>query len=347
MPLRPLFPHCLHRSLTPLAGLLFLLTLNACTREESRAVSDFLQQLLQQDAWLQWMVSIALVFIFFQLWRIARLILRLFWRAFKQSHNYVFGWSRRNLFLIAFAGTIVWLCSAWIVDGLQYLEQRFWTPVYVEEYAHLSENHLIALYEAELSKRVDPYHRDIIIRRTRETAAKIQSSPLCIYEAAYLECGLNPFTVRSDLVAAGWIQFTRIGLGGLTRQGKPVRFEDVLYACKNKDIDFMMDLSEQYLVDKYERAGKKPLYNTIDLYLALFAPALIGAESTKVVYEGWNNPSYYKNSGLDGWYTKKMPNGRQQIFRQKSRCDGKITIWEMFLCLEAKKNGLVQRYARL
>jgi len=62
------------------------------------------------------------------------------------------------------------------------------------------------------------------------------------------------------------------------------------------------------------------------------------------VYQGLDNPSYFKNDGLDGWFVSPGADGRQQIFRKRSERDGKITIWEIFLALEAKKNRLIAQY---
>ena len=315
-----------------------------CSRPETKATLDFIQSLLQQDTWLRWIVCILLVYLALQVLRIARLALQFFIQFLKKSYRFIFIWGKRNLIVIGILGTLLWLFSNPLIDLLQEIEQRFLDPVYVDQYGNYDEEHLIAIYEAELSKRVDPYEKAVVVRRTRETAAKIQSTPLAIYEAAWLECGLKPFRVRSDEVAAGWIQFTRVGLGSLTHNGKPVSFEQVLTACRNRDIVFIMDLTEQYLVRKYEQSGRKPLHNTIDLYLALFAPALIGAPSERVVYQGFDNPSYYKNDGLDGWYTTEDAQGRRQIIRKRSERDGKITIYEIFLALEAKKARLIENY---
>jgi hypothetical protein len=329
-----------------IALLLLCTGLSGCAHPEAKIMSDFIQYLLSQDAGLRWIVCMLLVYLLLQLLRIVGLFFRYFFRFIREGHKFIFIWGRRNLLIIAILGTILWLFSDNIIDELQEFEQRYLNPVYVDEYNNLNEEHLIAIYEEELGKHVDPYQKKIIIRRCNEMAAKIGASPLPIYEAAYLECGLNPFTVRADLVAAGWIQFTRVGLGGLHLKGKQVVFEDVLEACRKHDVDFIMDLTELYLVDKYDRAGHKPLNNTIDLYLALFAPAIIGADYNKVVYQGYDNPSYYKNDGLDGWYIAPAPDGRKQIFRKRSARDGKITIWEIYLALEAKKNSLVRKYMR-
>ena len=324
-------------------ALLFCL-FSSCSRQESKAVVDFIQYLLNQDAWLRWLACIALVYLLLQTLRIVQLALRYAMQFLKKSYKFIFVWGKRNLIIIALLGTLLWLFSAPLIDLMQELEQRYFSPVYVNEFGSFGEAHLTAIFEAELGKHTDPYQKEVVIRRTRETAAKIQSSPLAIYEAAYLECGLKPFEVREDKGAAGWIQFTRSGVGNLNNKGKPVTFEQVLQACQSKNIEFMMDLTEQYLIRKYEQSGKKPLNNTIDLYLAIFAPAHIGAPSDRVVYQGEDNPSYFKNSGLDGWYTAPNTGGSQQIFRKRSARDGRITIWEIYLAIEAKKSRLVLSY---
>lgn len=322
--------------------LLAAATLGGCSRAESKTLADFLQVLLQQESALRWLLSLALVFVVLQTWRILRLILVQTFRALRGSWRFLFSWGRIRLITLIVLGTLLWAFSNPLVELIQQIEQRFLRPVYLHQYQNLNEPHQIALYEAELGKRIDPYEKEIVVRRTHEMAAKIQSTPLAIYECAYLECGLNPFTVRRDRVAAGWIQFTRVGLGGLRYQGRAVAYEEVLRACEQRNIEFIMDLTEIYLVDKYERAGRKPLLNTIDLYLALFAPALIGQPSERIVYQGFNNPSYYLNNGLDGWYLGEADaTGKQKIYRKSSRCDGKITVWEMFLALEAKKGRLL------
>jgi hypothetical protein len=96
-----------------------------------------------------------------------------------------------------------------------------------------------------------------------------------------------------------------------------------------------MDLTEKYLIRKWEQAGRPDMRNTIDLYLAIFSPANIGATPERVIYAGFSNPAYYKNSGLDGWY---QDGGR--IMRGAK--DGKITGWEIYLCLEKKKGLLLK-----
>ena len=225
--------------------------------------------------------------------------------------------------------------QALIVDFLNEAKYRWFQPTYVHEYDNIDDAHLAALYEAQIKSKLDPYEYEVLIRKTAETAAKINSTPLAIYESALLECGLNPFRVRDDKVAAGWIQFTRMGLKGLG-----VSLEQVIQACERRDIVFIMDLTDSYLVRRWENSGKPDMRNTIDLYLAIFAPAHVQAKPEKVVYAGFSNPAYYKNSGLDGWY---QDGGK--IIRKESARDGKITVWEIYLCLKARKAALVRSFS--
>jgi hypothetical protein len=239
-------------------------------------------------------------------------------------------WKLRFWIKSAFFGTLIFVFSPQISDGLQWAENRL-NPVYLSTTTAISADHAVALYEARIRQHCDSYEAAVVIRRTAETAAKINSTPLAIYESALLECGLNPFRVRDDRIAAGWIQFTRVGCSGLG-----VTMPQVIAACQRRDVVFIMDLTEQYLIRKWQQAGRPDMRNTIDLYLAIFSPANIGAQPDKVIYAGFSNPAYYKNSGLDGWY---QDGGR--IMRGAK--DGRITGWEIYLCLERKKGLLLKQ----
>jgi hypothetical protein len=56
------------------------------------------------------------------------------------------------------------------------------------------------------------------------------------------------------------------------------------------------------------------------------------------LYQGWNNPAYYLNSGFDGYYSV---GGR--IYRDRLHKDGAITVKEIKMHLAAKKSQLLQR----
>lgn len=230
---------------------------------------------------------------------------------------------------------LLWGFSIQISDQIQDFEQRYLNPVYVGGYTPDSAG-LIEIYERHIAEHCTGNQFQIIRDSTRAISARIGSTPRAIYETALLECGLKWWRVRDDKVAAGWIQFTDAGLSGLG-----VSKGQVINACNSRSdagCSFVMFLTGQYLEGKAKRmpAGAT-LANTIDLYLAVFAPAHIGKGPDAVVYQGFDNPAYYKNAGLDGWYTD---NGK--ILRSKSARDGKITIYEIWLALESKRARLIK-----
>ena len=283
---------------------------------------DFLQILITLPA-LRWIGCVLLVAAIAQALRLLRVSVSAF-RAIVVT-CVVPVWKIHFWVKCAVPGTLVFMFSAPLHGLLQELEYRLWQPVYV--YQTATDGNRMAAYERILRKHTDSYEFSVVKRWTAETAAKINSTPLAIYETALLECGLNPFRVRDDRVAAGWIQFTDAGCRGLG-----VTKEQVISACQNRDIETIMRLTDAYLVRRWEQAGKPDMRNTIDLYLAVFAPAHIGRAPEQVVYKGYGNAAYYKNAGLDGWF---QDGGK--IVRKASECDGRITVWEIFLCLERKK----------
>lgn len=290
------------------------------------ALSDLLQILLTV-APVRWLVCVLLAVAVFQTLRLISaswsaliaVIRRLTVPVWKLGF-----WIKSAVF-----GTLIFVFADQLSAWLQWAEDMA-NPVYLSTTRSISPDHAVALYKARIRQHCDSYEAAIVIQRTAETAAKINSTPLAIYESALLECGLNPFRVRDDRVAAGWIQFTRVGCSGLG-----VTMPQVIAACNRRDIHFIMDLTERYLIRKWEQAGKPDMRNTIDLYLAIFSPANIGASPEKVIYAGFSNPAYYKNSGLDGWYKDG-----DSIMRGAK--DGRITGWEIFLCLERKKGLLLK-----
>jgi len=291
------------------------------------ALSDFLQIILTH-APIRWLVCVLIFVAFLQALR----LISASWSAMIAviRRLAVPVWTLGFWIKSAFFGTLIFLFSPQITDGLQWAEDMA-NPVYLSTTTAVTPDHAVALYDARIREHCDSYEAAIVIRRTAETAAKINSTPLAIYESALLECGLNPFRVRDDRIAAGWIQFTRVGCSGLG-----VTMPQVIAACNRRDVVFIMDLTERYLIRKWEQAGRPDMRNTIDLYLAIFSPANIGATPEKIIYAGFSNPAYYKNSGLDGWYKDG-----DRIMRGHK--DGKIIGWEIYLCLERKKGLLLKQ----
>lgn len=255
------------------------------------------------------------------------------WSVLRVSASHIVPfWKVGTALKTAAIAAALYLFSPAIAEGLQYIEQYYINPVYYTTTAP-DTLEMLSRYETEIRKHTDGFEFEVLRTETAKTAQAIGSTPLAIYETAYLECGLNPFRVRDDGIAAGWIQFTRAGLAGLEIEGRRYTLEQVRGACLARDIRLIMRLTDAYLKRKHERAGRVPLCNGIDLYLAVFAPAHIGAPPERVVYAGCGNPAYDLNSGLDGWTVdagKIVRGGR----------DGRITVFEIFLCLTRKKNML-------
>lgn len=232
---------------------------------------------------------------------------------------------RRVFYILAFA-SLLFVLRLPISDTLQYAEFVF-VPAY--EVSDTS-NYALSIYEGKIRSILHPDEAEIVIRRTHEIASKTGSTPLAIYEVAHSECGLNPFCIRSDGVAAGWIQFTTAGLVGLG-----YNLSQVKQACYERNTAFIMDLTEKYLID---RSKEKTLNDALQVYLCVFAPSFIGSNENTVLYQGWQNPAYYMNSGFDGYYAAE---GR--IYRDRLHKDGAIQIKEIKLHLQAKKSRLLQQ----
>lgn len=291
-------------------------------------MTDLLQTLLKSEDYAPVYCLVAVLLAF----QVILLLRGAFDLAFLVGRYTVF--SRFNklsfwLWLVAFT-LILYPFRINLSDMIQGLEDYYADPVYYAGYNSIPGS--IEIYENQIRKNVTPAKFEILKRRTAEMAAKINSTPLAIYESALLECGLKPFRVRDDKIAAGWIQHTRNGCNGLG-----ITLEQVIAACNRQDINFIMDATEKYLVRRWQQAGMPDMRNTIDLYLAIFAPAHIGEDAEKTVYAGFNNPAYYKNSGLDGWYQKDGI-----IMHKEGAKDGRITVWEIYLCLEYKKSKLLK-----
>lgn len=232
---------------------------------------------------------------------------------------------KRVFYILSFA-SLLFVFRLPISDTLQYAEFVF-VPAY--EVSDTS-SYALSVYEGKIRSSLRPDEAEIVIRRTHEIAAKTGSTPLAIYEVAHSECGLNPFCIRTDGIAAGWIQFTNAGLVGLG-----CSLSQVKQACYERNTAFIMDLTEKYLLD---RSKGKALNDALQVYLCVFAPSFIGADESAVLYQGWNNPAYYMNDGFDGYYSV---GGR--IYRDRTHKDGAIQIKEIKLHLQAKKSRLLQQ----
>ena len=291
-----------------------------------KPVSDLFQVLLSLPGPLGFLASLLLVWSVWQLVRSAGELLRLTRFVAAWLWHRLFRLTRDGVILMCLAAVPVYFLRFAVIEKLQYLEQWV-TPAYI---TGDTSAHALAIYEAELERHCDTYEAAIVKRRTREIARKVGCSPLALFEVYYSECGGNPFEIRKDGVAAGIIQFTAAGAAGITT------LPAVKDACRKRDIGKIMDWTEAYMV---RASAGRPLGDAAGAYVAVFAPGFIGAGDGQVLYQGWSNPAYRLNSGFDGYYL----DSKGRIFRSADVCDGKITVGELRLHLEAKKARLLQK----
>lgn len=293
-----------------------------------KPISDILQIALSLPSALGYLAAVGVVLLLWQTLKAVGDAFKLTFKALSFLRARLIRLSPVRGAAVLLLAAVVYLVRFPVVDRLQWLEQ-----VYSPAYINADTSRALAIYEAELQKRCDPYEAEVVKRRTREIAARVGCTPLAIYEVAYSECGLNPFRIRDDGIAAGWIQFTRAGLAGIGR------LEDVKQACRKRDVVRIMDWTEQYLVSRSKRV---PLIDATGVYTCVFAPGFVGHPEQRVLYAGVNNPAYFLNSVFDGYYL----DDKGRIMRSRAAMDGSITIAELRLHLEAKKARLIASYIR-
>ncbi len=297
-------------------------------------LSDLLQTLLSQPGALGLVCCTLLFGLTWIAYRYAKAVLRWSLKLFREVRRPFIPLKWGSAFWVCFGGWSLWLANTPVSDALQWVEQRYLTPAYVQsDTAQWVED----IYVWELSKHLYPSELEVITRRTREIADKIGSKPLYLYQVYHAETGCNPFIIRADGIAAGLVQFTTNGLRGLD-----TTLDDVKQACKRRDTDFIMNLTERYFLTRHKGV---PLNSPEQVYVAVFAPGYCGADCSQALYRKEQGACYELNQGLDGFYTETI-NGKELIMNSRSKRDGIITVNDLRLCLEMKKAKLIQQSMR-
>lgn len=268
-----------------------------------------------------------------------RLITLLAW-ALRMGRSVLLKASWENGIGIATFAFVLWLFQNQISDFGMMIVQRYIEPTQMAQYENLDTEHEAAIFEQELSRiNPDNYVTDTVKCYTARTAQTLGVPRSWLYACALNECGLDPFTVRKDKVAASWSQLTTSGLSGLKYGGRQATMNDVIQACTSRDISTIMQFSEIYYLDRYILYKRPALTRPVDVYLLLFAPAFAGRPDDAILYQGYNNPAYYMNDGIDGYY---LVDGK--IMHTEAAKDGKITIGELALFQQAKTIKLINKY---
>ena len=299
-----------------------------------KPLSDAIQTLITLPGSFAFAGCVVVVIVLLQCIKFARVAIRGLWWCVGMVRKALLRLTWRTAVVVALFSVGLMSFRFQVHDALQLLERNYLDPTYISP----SDTSAFALscYENALSRNLSESEAETVKQRTRQLAARVGSTPLAIYEVAWSECGLNPFTIRKDGLAAGWIQFTSAGLDGLSHS-----LDQVKQACQRRDIGLIMDLTDAYIL---RAANGRNLPTSTDIYIAVFAPAFIGMPDNTVLYSGWSRPSYYLNIGLDGYAPteKKLPDGRAKIVWVRQP-DGKITIHDMRLALAAKRHGFLKQ----
>ena len=224
---------------------------------------------------------------------------------------------------------VAFLFRGSIVNQMQYVEQLYLRPTYV---VADSSFWATSCYETEIKKHTTESEFNTVRDSTYSLAKELGCEPLAIYEVAQSECGMNPFCIRKDGGAAGWIQFTTNGLSDW-----PVTLSQVKGWCANRDAKAIMKMTGIYM---RRWAKGRVLSNSTEVYCAVFAPGFICKPYDCVLYSGWWNAEYYKNApALDGFVFKG-----EKVLRLDSAKDGKITKNDLTGALAYKKAKLLEKY---
>jgi hypothetical protein len=297
-------------------------------------MSRFFQQFLYQEGIYAYVACCMLAVVLWLAWRYFSAVWWWIMRVWAEIRRPFIPWAWKSLGVILALGGILWLVRSPFVGILQFVDQRWLHPVYLERDTAV---YVTDVYEAEMGKYLFPSEVAIVKRRTADMAARLGTTPLAIYQVALAECGMNAFVIRTDGVAAGWIQFTANGLSGFG-----YTLTEVKAACRARDINFIMDLTEVYLTTW---AKGRPLRRPADVYACVFAPKFIGYPDEQTLYDTGDGDAYELNKGLDGYFVSTK-NGRPIIMHSPSKRDGRITIADLDLCLESKKAKLIAAYRK-
>lgn len=282
---------------------------------------DIIQLLLTDLGPFSFLMAVILAWAVFQLGKLAGIFLNACVLATKAIKGSLFNpFKLQNAALVILIGFIIYLNGDAVTTGLQYVEQRI-SPTYCNsDTSFFAESK----FEDAIKRHTNEAQFLIVRDSTRALAREIGCRPKDIYLVAYSECGLNPFTIRTDGIAAGWIQFTRAGLNGLGRS-----LDEVKQSCRAGDAKEIMRLTGCYI--RRAAAGRK-ITTAADFYCAVFAPAKMGAGMDDALYSGFSNPEYYLNVGLDGFFVE----GEKVLYLPHLK-DGKLTKRDLLAALEYKK----------
>lgn len=226
-----------------------------------------------------------------------------------------------NALAAVFVALVLIIKGAAINDYLQQFEQTQLNPVYQFE-GTPEQADAVQKFETAIQKKVGSADFSVVQKYCQIAADTLGCDLLSIYAVALSECGLNPYEIHPLGCAAGWTQLTGNGCTGLKLDGQPVTLPTVKNACKNRDIEYIMQTALAYWID---RAKGQKVAGLRNFYMLVFAPGFVGCSPDAVLYEGANNPNYYRNKVFDGYAVDE----KERIVRLNKFMDNRITAREV------------------
>jgi len=288
---------------------------------------DLIQILLTELGPFSFIVAMALAWVMIQAAKLFVCFLEFLAMSIKAVRYLAYNpFTLKNGAIVLLIGGLIYLNGERVSDELQHLEQAFINPtVMSNDTSFFAESR----FEDILKRHTNEAQFLTVRDSTRALSREIGCRPQDIYLVAYSECGIDPFRIRDDGAAAGWIQFTRSGLNGL---GKSL--DEVKQSCRAGDAKEIMRLTGCYI---RRAANGRKITTAADFYCAVFAPAKMGAGIDDVLYSGYNNPEYYLNAGLDGYFVEG-----EKVLYLPHRKDGRLTKRDLQSALEYKKAKLLR-----
>lgn len=296
---------------------------------EVKQASDIIQILLTDLGPFSVIVALILAWAVFQAIRIIQILAGAGLTAIKAARFVLYNpFTPAKGLAIVLLGGVIYVNGSRVSDMLQYIEQSYISPSYVNSEGSY---YMEGLYESQIKRYTNEAQFLTVRDSTRALAKEIGCTPADIYMVAFSECGLNPFTIRTDGIAAGWIQFTKVGVSGLG-----VSLDQVKAYCREGNAERIMALTGAYI----RNATKgRTIENATDFYTAVFAPGKLEAGMDDVLYQGFANPEYYLNAGLDGYFVES-----EKVLYLPHRKDGKLTKRDLYAALKYKESRFTKRY---
>lgn len=330
-----------------------------------QAVVDTLQMLLVSP----WYLFFPIFFVLITLLRSGRKIIfqilgfliTFIWKSFKKVWNG--GFSIIDMYMWR-----KWFFSLLLTGVIFYFREELFYQIEMFDQKTVRETFQISLmlptdtnriqeqnaYIWKLSKYADSYERKILLDSAEVLQREFGLQRVDFLQSLLNECGLDPFELlykenekgEKYVVAAGHLQFTRVGLDRVVNMytGKLFTMPEIIQACRDKNVSLLAHAYNQYVRVQWATFGKPDLSKQYALYRLLFCPTgFTNSDYKDIIYSlKRDGNKYSQNAGMDGYYLDE----KGRIIYDKKKKDDALSWVEIVLRLESKKSRLVKEYMK-